>query len=66
MLNWEERWASECAEWQAIADAMISGRRTPVTAFEVSQEQRRRMRARGESPMRFTPLGPLELCPNYN
>jgi hypothetical protein len=37
----------ECKEWQAIADAALRGDQ-PVTAFDVTQEQYRRMAARGE------------------
>lgn len=48
----EKRWAVECEEWQAIALELINARPgDPPTAFEVSVEQEKRMRARGERPM---------------
>jgi hypothetical protein len=41
----KERWAKECAEWQAIRDELMY---PGLTAFDVTAEQRRRMKARGE------------------
>lgn len=42
------RWAVECAEWDAIGRELLEQRATVVVAFDISEEQRRRMAARGE------------------
>ena len=42
------RWGKECDEWQSIAHESVPG---VTSAYDVTQEQRRRMRARGEAPM---------------
>lgn len=44
-------WAAECEEWSAIRDELIALKRGPVTAYEVSKEQKARMFSRGERPM---------------
>lgn len=45
-----ETWKQECDEWQAIKDEMIVQGLRP-TAFDVSEEQRRRMAKRGVRPL---------------
>jgi hypothetical protein len=45
--EFRERWAKEFAEWQAIGDEMILAGKQP-SAFDVTQEQRRRMKERGD------------------
>lgn len=49
-----ETWTQECEEWQRIGNEMMdaSGGQ-PVTAFEVSQEQERRMSLRGVRPLTY-------------
>jgi hypothetical protein len=45
-----ERWKRECAEWAAVAKDMCE--RDPSTsAYDVSEEQRKRMAQRGEKPL---------------
>ncbi len=44
------RWEAESREWQAIKDELLERGDAP-SAFDVSDEQRRRMQARGERPM---------------
>lgn len=44
------RYAAECAEWQQIARELAE-HDGAVVAFDVSEEQRRRMALRGERPM---------------
>lgn len=47
-----ERWAKQDAEWLIIGDEMVAAARgAPVSAYEVSLEQRKRMLARGERPV---------------
>lgn len=46
--EFQARWAKECAEWQRIAHDSKPG---ITSAYDVTQEQRRRMRERGEAPM---------------
>lgn len=48
MDEFQARWAKECAEWQLIAHGSKPG---ITSAYDVTQEQRRRMRERGEEPM---------------
>ena len=49
-----ERWALQDAEWRAIRDDFIEARPSePVTAYQVSLEQRKRMLARGERPVTY-------------
>ena len=49
-----ERWAAQDAEWRAIRDELIEQRPgQPVTAYQVSLEQRKRMLARGERPVTY-------------
>ena len=45
-------WAAQCKEWDEIKDEMIA-KGSPPSAYDVSQEQRRRMAARGEKPMEY-------------
>lgn len=52
VLSWKLRWERECHEWQAIKDELL-GARMDVTAHDVSAEQLRRMRARGEQPITY-------------
>lgn len=40
-------WTQECNEWQAIKNEMLDAGGSP-SAFDVSEEQRRRMTERGE------------------
>jgi hypothetical protein len=42
-----ERWQRECDDWRAIRDELAAGG-VATTAFEVSEEQRKRAAARGE------------------
>ena len=46
------RYVAECAEWQEIAADMIAKGQSP-SAYDVSEEQRSRMAARGENPMTY-------------
>jgi hypothetical protein len=46
------RYLKEANEWQQVAQEML-GRGSAVTAFEVSEELRRRMAARGETPITY-------------
>ena len=46
-----DRYKKEAREWDQIAQEL--GRAGTVTAFDVSEEQRRRMAARGERPMTY-------------
>jgi hypothetical protein len=48
--EFKQRWSAEYADWCAIRDEMIDSREAGegVTAFEVTSEQRRRMKERGE------------------
>lgn len=47
-------WAAEQAEWMAIRDELIEAAAgNPVSAWQVSLEQRKRMLKRGESPMTY-------------
>lgn len=47
-----ERWATQHAEWVAIGNELALARPgQPVTAYQVSLEQRKRMLARGERPI---------------
>ena len=49
-----ERWALQDAEWRTIRDDLIEARPgQPVTAYQVSLEQRKRMLARGERPVTY-------------
>lgn len=45
-----ERWAVESREWQAIRDELLERGQTP-SALDVTDEQRRRMKLRGQVPM---------------
>lgn len=45
------RWRAAWDEWAAIRDEMIAAVSGPVTAYQVSLEQRKRMLARGERPL---------------
>lgn len=45
------RWGRECAEWAEIRDEMATSRGGPVTAHQVTTEQRKRMLARGDRPV---------------
>lgn len=47
--EFKERWGKEFEEWSAIRDEMMAKAKGPVTAAEVSDEQRRRMKERGET-----------------
>lgn len=44
------KYVAECSEWRRIAEELTQ-RNSMVTAFDVSEEQRRRMALRGERPM---------------
>ena len=49
-----EHWATQDAEWRGICDELIKARPgEPVTAYQVSLEQRKRMLARGERPITY-------------
>jgi hypothetical protein len=45
-----ERWARENAEWMAIKNEMLDRGQTP-TAWDVTEEQVKRMLERGDVPM---------------
>jgi hypothetical protein len=45
--EFEKRWRVEHAEWVAICDEMVCANGEAL-AFDVSEEQRRRMASRGE------------------
>lgn len=46
-----EIYVSQAKEWEAISNEMIAARPgEPVTAYQVSLEQRKRLLARGEVP----------------
>lgn len=45
-----EQYSKEATEWQQIGQEMTRSRAF-VSAFEISEEQRRRMALRGERPM---------------
>ncbi len=48
------RWKREYEEWQKIRDELAqaaAARGERVTAYDVTEEQRRRMKARGEEPL---------------
>lgn len=49
------RYAAQCAEWRQIAQELTQRDNTTV-AFDVSEEQRRRMAARGESEVTLDEL----------
>ena len=54
MTTAAERWAAQDTEWREIRDEMIAARPgQPVTAYQVSLEQRKRMLARGERPVTY-------------
>lgn len=42
-----ERWEKESVEWNKIKDELIASGKTP-SAWDVTDEQRQRMKARGE------------------
>jgi hypothetical protein len=44
------RWGAECREWDAVCRELVDDGGTP-TAFDVTSELNRRMRARGAEPM---------------
>lgn len=46
------RYEAECREWQEIAQE-IAQEHGAAVAYDVSDEQRRRMALRGERPMTF-------------
>jgi hypothetical protein len=52
LVNWRERWTAECDEWRHVRDELLERGERP-TAFEVSQELYRRMRARGDKPLQL-------------
>lgn len=62
-FDWKSRWERECQEWQAIKDELLREHGANLTAYDVSQEQQRRMRARGESPMHITRVGFISEVP---
>jgi hypothetical protein len=52
VLTPRERWAAECAEWQAIKAELIASRPDEiVTAHQVTLEHKKRALARGEKLM---------------
>lgn len=46
-----ERWKRECDEWSEISKELQERADGPVTAYDVSEEQRLRMAQRGEKPL---------------
>lgn len=50
-----KRYVTQEAEWKQICEEMITGAEPnrPVTPYEVTLEQRKRMLARGERPMEY-------------
>lgn len=58
-------WTEECKEWQSISEEMVASG-TPPSAFDVTQEQRRRMSERGERPLTYEEiLGRLQGGMNF-
>lgn len=48
-------YAEEQAEWTSIGNELIATRGS-VTAYDVSHEQRQRMKARGQRPLTFSEI----------
>jgi hypothetical protein len=59
-----EAWGKQCDEWARIRDELLDSGR-PITAFQVSLEQRKRMLARGDRPVSLLDVddAPLEPGP---
>jgi hypothetical protein len=50
-----KKYADECREWNEIAEELERAGRHP-SAFDISEEQRRRMLARDERPITYEEL----------
>lgn len=50
-----ERYVAQEAEWKEICEELVGNAESnhPVTAYQVTLEQRKRMLARGERPMEY-------------
>lgn len=47
-------WQRECEEWARIGNELQAARPgVPITAYQISLEQRKRMLARGDRPMTY-------------
>ncbi len=52
-----EKWKTQCAEWQAICDELLDKTNGgPVTAYQVSLEQRKRALAEGRKLVTYSDL----------